>query len=309
MQQPSLTDYLLRLVRSENPGARLINSSYDNVVVQSDNQVFRWSLNKSFADVKQEASFIDFLGSHDSKVADVLDVTETLLPNSKDTLPLTITAFISHSNNPTFSTAIIRQAAEELYRIHEIGTAFCRHQPYTQQRRLDDSLIELERRLDSGLSPSADNRHVVYDDVRWARDFIHSESATDNPSTILHNDFRPQNILIQDGELAAVIDFDYAVTTRTPQKDVAHAALEWSFPDGAKELNLEHFRLFVTSYAAMRHESYETYVDNTSLVDWVRASALIDAAGYWLHSPDKTMAHFGSYMYAKFNYFQENRHV
>lgn len=307
MDNSTLARHLLHTLGDDERDAHLITSSYDNVVVRSDKRIFRWSLNKSFDDVTHEANFVRFLYKNGVKTEEVLDVSTTTI-QGKD-FPLMVSSYIDHDSRAPLSDRVVQQAAEELYAIHTFGETYCSNHHYRQRRSLDELLVQMDAQLQNNLSPDAANRPRVVRDIKWALSFIQHSSRVTPSSTVLHNDFRPQNVLMRGDEVAAVIDFDYSVATTTPQKDVAHAALEWSFPDAADAPDMATFQLFVESYAAMNNESYDTYTQRVNLLDWVKVSALIDAAGYWLYHPEKTAGKFGSYMYTKYLYFCEETYV
>lgn len=83
-----------------------------------------------------------------------------------------------------------------------------------------------------------------------------------NPSVLLHGDFWPGNILWQDGQLVAVIDWEDA-TSGDPLADVANSRLEilWAFGREAMED-------FTRQYRAM------TTIDFTNLPYWDLYAAL-----------------------------------
>ena len=308
MSQQAILSGLIDSLQSSGERPLVLNSSYDNIVFQVGGDVFRWSLSKSLDDVRREADFIRYLHDNDFHAAEVRRVSETHIKSRKEGLPLLVTSYIPHDTDVSFPSAVLHKAAEALYRIHQLGESFCKNNTYVQGRKIDELLSQMDDSLKKGLSPNATNRLQVQDDLRWALNFI-DQAPMGNPQTIIHNDFRPQNVLTANGDIAAVIDFDYAIASHTPQKDVAHAALEWSFPDTSEVPDLDRFRLFVEAYAATGNETYEDYIERVNLFDWVKVAAMIDAAGYWLHSPENTTERFGSYMYKKFRYFQDYKNV
>ena len=308
MSHQAILSDLIDSLQSGSEGSLILNSSYDNIVLQVGGDVFRWSMNKSLDDVRREADFIKYLHKNSFCAAKIVRVSETRIKSRKKSLPLLVTSYIPHDTDTSFSSAVLRQAAEALYHIHQLGELFCKNNPYVQKRKIDELLRQMDNSLKKGLSPNAANRSQVQDDIRWALNFI-AQAPIDSPRTIIHNDFRPQNVLTISGAIVAVIDFDYAISSHAPQKDVAHAALEWSFPDTSEMPDFDRFRLFVGTYAAMGNETYEDYIERVNLYDWVKVAAMIDAAGYWLHSPENTTERFGSYMYKKFRYFRDYKDV
>ena len=298
---------LLQSIGADKKKSSLIASSYDNIVVRSGDTILRWSLNKTMDDVNSEADLLRFLYKNNVKTAHLVDVSSTIVQGK--TYPLMVSTFVPHDTNPQLSDHITCQAAKELRAIHTVGELYCRRKHYPQRRTMEESLIRLDSLLKNGLSPKAINRGEVVRDVEWAISFLRGASQLAGPLTILHNDFRPQNVLMSDNSVAAVIDFDYSVSSVFPQKDVAHAALEWSFPDTADSPDDIILKAFVEAYAAENNETYKEYIQRVRLVDWIKVSALIDAAGYWMHNQEKTTAKFKSHMYAKYNYFKGSSDV
>lgn len=300
----TLLAYFRTLLKTSDSGVVALDSSYDNVVLRAGDVVIRVSLNKPAEDVAQEAQFIKYLHDKHAKVAEVVENNIVELPEPEKALPYLTTKYIQHTPHSDISDTLIKEAATQLYLIHSYGQQYCETVQYFQKRHISELLDRFISKLDDGMSPNAINRSQVETDARWASSFIRAKSDTTAPLTILHNDYRPQNVLTNESGLMAVIDFDYSISTRTPQKDVAHAALEWSFPDTADAPDMRVFELFVSTYASHFDQSYEQYVEQTKLMDWVKASAMIDAAGFYLHNPENTEQRFGSYMYKKYKYFQ-----
>jgi len=120
-------------------------------------------------------------------------------------------------------------------------------------------------------------------------------------SNIIHNDYRMGNVMMYKGEITAIIDFDWACYGPNI-KDLAHAAMEWSFPDGGV-LNENLFELFVTSY---NENADNPQNDIEEIRAWVRFAALSDAVTYIgdrFEKGDRDFDVKGSYMYQKFEKF------
>jgi len=62
---------------------------------------------------------------------------------------------------------------------------------------------------------------------------------------------------------------------------------------------------FIESYAKVSGSALPEYIEKYNLIDWVKISAIMDAAMYFI-SPDcnKSTAHLRSYMYSKFLWFK-----
>lgn len=130
---------------------------------------------------------------------------------------------------------------------------------------------------------------------------IFARENSNTEGVILHNDYRPQNIIIDaaTGQINGVIDFDW--TCFGPAiKDVAHSLIEWSFPDGADGYNLSCIEMFLEGYNSFSAQKF-TWEDS-KLRKWMYFSALSDAATYFadklLESTEEKLV-LKSYMYKK----------
>ena len=79
------------------------------------------------------------------------------------------------------------------------------------------------------------------------------------PPCLIHNDFSPGNILVQDGRLAAVVDWDNAVVDVAPLDFVKMKY--WTAKDGRGQLghNPVLFRAFLSGYGPRGIEITESY--------------------------------------------------
>lgn len=163
----------------------------------------------------------------------------------------------------------VRQLASQLAAIHRIDGAhhdlsFLRDmtEMFTQRlsqrpARLDDSLSE--GRIRDALTPV------------WPR-------SLRNAPVLLHGDYWPGNILWQDGELAAVIDWE-DVAFGDPLADLANARLELLFfygPDATHDFT--------------RHYLAEAAIDVTNLPYWDLCVALRPIAPFNKMFPDEATA-------------------
>ena len=115
---------------------------------------------------------------------------------------------------------------------------------------------------------------------------------------IIHNDFRVQNVLFDKKNISAILDFDWACIGN-PIKDLGHAMVEWSYPDGGA-FNINIFKAFFEGYKSVAHN-----IDINQLKYWIAFSCLSDTATYLAdtiddkpHS-DKIL----SWMYGKYLFF------
>lgn len=121
------------------------------------------------------------------------------------------------------------------------------------------------------------------------------------PETILHNDYRCNNILFADDKatVAAVIDFEWSCTG-PPVKDVAQALLEWHVPDGSDDIPVDRMQKMLAFYNAAAEQ---TIAWNKELITWMRFAAIADAVNYVITSLDRKPTEgpspVNSYMYQK----------
>jgi len=136
-------------------------------------------------------------------------------------------------------------------------------------------------------------------------DFIQSidkllqlETFKKNDIQIIHNDFRVQNVLFQQDNISAILDFDWSCMGN-PLKDLAHAMVEWSFPDGGK-FNRDIFRFFFKGYTSVVPD-----INIEELKFWIAFSCISDTATYLCDTIDETWnsGKIVSWMYSKYLFF------
>lgn len=133
---------------------------------------------------------------------------------------------------------------------------------------------------------------------------------------VIHNDFRPQNVLFGSNEedkntVVGIVDFDW-ICLAPPAKDLALALVEWSFADGDGATDSGSLESFLKGYV----ESIDTrYRPNASdLSRWIEYACLSDTATYIADSvgEEKERGIFDtsqtkelkSYMLSKARYFK-----
>lgn len=115
---------------------------------------------------------------------------------------------------------------------------------------------------------------------------------------IIHNDFRVQNVLFDKTNISAILDFDWACIGN-PIKDLGHAMVEWSYPDGGT-FNSDIFKAFFDGYKSIVHN-----IDINQLKYWIAFSCLSDTATYLVDTiDDKPYSEkILSWMYGKYLFF------
>lgn len=121
----------------------------------------------------------------------------------------------------------------------------------------------------------------------------------------IHNDYRPSNVFFDDNnELVGIIDFDWSCTGPII-KDLALAAVEWSFPDGMIEPDFKVFDSFLEGYNS---SSVHKYKKDKKLYSWIKFATLSDASTYFCdlaEDSESTKRIIKSYMYRKYLFFSK----
>lgn len=129
------------------------------------------------------------------------------------------------------------------------------------------------------------------------------ERSVNEAIGFLHNDYRIHNVLIENNQIVAVLDFDWS-TIGPYKKDLAHSILEWSFPDGATAPWKDVARLFFKSYLKLMPA-----ITPDDLKDWIIYAALSDACTYYIDRIPgegiQVKKKMQSYMHRKALYFHE----
>jgi Ser/Thr protein kinase RdoA (MazF antagonist) len=141
-------------------------------------------------------------------------------------------------------------------------------------------------------------------DIKDALNFINNSI---DEIKIIHNDLRNHNIFFNNKEnnIIGIIDYDWSCSGQII-KDVAHTALEWSFPDGINEPNMILFNQLIEGYNSISENKISV---DSHIYKWVFVSALSDAATYLSDrindfSKNNIKSNTNSNMYSKGKYFK-----
>jgi Ser/Thr protein kinase RdoA (MazF antagonist) len=105
-----------------------------------------------------------------------------------------------------------------------------------------------------------------------------SERYVAHERIVIHNDFRPQNVLFdRNSDVAGIVDFDWMCLAPL-EKDLALALVEWAFADGDVSADSESLRLFLRGYMQDIDEKYAPVAGDIS--QWIEYACLSDAATY-----------------------------
>lgn len=293
---------LTRTLGLSNVTLASIPSSRDNHVFfdKCNNLIIRISLTKFYGDAEKEAHLLSYLEGNNFLAPKVLDFGSMKIGGRE--YPFTVFEYVKHLQNPHISKHQVGLAARYLGKLHGLTASYCKENRYTQERTLEQDLFGLCKIISRSRN-KAINRDSLLKDLDWGIDFYNSRRQED-AKLILHNDYRINNVLFaSQDEIACVIDFDWSVESSFALKDLGHAALEWSFPDGS-EINRDFYNYFIGQYWESNPPIKEVPI--SEVWSWSRFSALTDAAHYFLSFPERTKDKFISHMYDKYLYFKDH---
>jgi homoserine kinase type II len=204
----------------------------------------------------------------------------------KDHLPTTRQAF---------------EAGRGLAGIHNAGKDFA---PSSPRRRTLFSELERALSLEAVFTNQFEGGKNFIDQVKSAINFGRIDPGN---LGLIHNDYRPSNILFDDANtLVGIIDFDWSCIGPIA-KDFALGVLEWSFPDGAMGPDFDVFDSFFEGYNSIADQKQEK---DQKLYDWIAFAAISDAATYFCdlaEDPNANKRTISSYMYRKYRFFSSKK--
>lgn len=266
-----------------------IYDGFDNdifVLITDDNTkyIYRKSLrNKSNEDILFEQNFSDYLLQKN------IPVRRVLYPGAESLLEFCDGTSCSVEQ---ISEKMAFNAGMMLARFHDASKGFAG--PPLPTRKLE---LELLRAIN--LKDKLQNKYTNGTDfISIVERLLQSEFLKTSGICIIHNDFRVQNVLFQDEDISAILDFDWSCVGN-PLKDLGHALVEWSFPDGGN-FNQKIFKSFFQGYIASKPN-----IDFNALKYWIEFGCISDTATYLcdtindMPSGEKIL----SWMYGKYLFF------
>lgn len=196
------------------------------------------------------------------------------------------------------NSSIVKQAGEALGKFHKSSKSFKQQDPkrrtiYTEFDRILDISDKLKETIDGGRKFL--NEIEIY--TKWAHE-------RNDMSGIIHNDYGPENIMVKEGYLTSIIDFDWAGPGPFA-KDVGLALALWSFPDGLEnhwQEIIDQFLIGYNEYSPIKLE----FDDN--LIKWINFCCLSDTATFFADLPKddtKIVRVLQCRRYKKFLYFDK----
>ena len=289
----------------------LIHNGSDNVVYkatspQGDSIVIRVSKRKKSTQVlEQEGNILRSLSEGGAPVPQFLKNNAGKYVYNNGHQKIICSKFItgktvSLKSKP--SARIVKSAAISLAKLHQAGLSSLNIKALTFERDIFTEVNRLEKMKKHFCTHYKEGLAFIALTTKYKRKI--KELYNKEPAGFIHNDYRSHNVLASKNKIKAILDFDWA-TVGPFKKDLAHAALEWAFPDATAEPWKDVFTLFIETYL-----THNLSVNDHNIKDWVVYSALCDAATFYIDrlpdspekEPQKTLQ---SYMHLKAVYFDK----
>lgn len=279
----------------------LVQDGIANITYKADSNkgkiIIRKSKTPGAKDPTFEVNLIDFLDKKGINVPTIIaNDFGNLYSNDEEGSCVTVFSFIEGQtldNSLETRKKYAHKAGETLANFHV--------------QALDFSQKNFQRTLYSEIESGIDNKDKLVElfpneSTEFLANLDKAISIVNQPHpkeylSVLHNDFRPQNIIVDLKDDFSIIDFDWA-TPGPIQKDIALALLEWGRADNESEFNKEIIKKFLAGYNKI---SPLPLSFNKEIKDWMFVNAMSDATSFILYrikignpaSPNK------SFMYQK----------
>lgn len=280
---------------------QVIRESSDNIVVlvnTNPKHVVRISKRATRHNFAFEHEFMQRCAEHGISVAGWNKTRSGQIMSTVEDISAVLFDFVSGSHaDPTNRALFLAQAQAAATQLGAIATIDAASVHTTPDRSVT---AELERALKVGaiFANEIDGGKDFLEAVEWA---LNLAKGSHESTALLHNDFRISNVLFNETTVTGILDFDWSC--KGPAiKDLAHAALEWSFPDGAAAPDQKIMSVFVDAYSTAAGGALTI---DSELRAWMRFSALSDTATYFcdrLQAGTAPKRIVSSYMYKKYLY-------
>jgi Ser/Thr protein kinase RdoA (MazF antagonist) len=292
--------------RIKCPKVSLIRESPDNFVYLLEDHSNKYILRISKRDIRDDVLFeltwLDYLENHHIPVAEVIKTVDDRLFDIYQQKTIVIFKFVEGERveikpDKKPNLAKVANAALELAKIH--NTSLTTNINLKRKRNI---FTEVNRALaiKDELIDHCEGGEKFVKELKFYKDFA---KKWEGELSLIHNDFHPGNLLLEDNKVSAILDFDWAY--KGPAiKDLAHALVLWSYPDGASCHWPDVFDTFFESY---NRKAINKIKKDENLYRWICFSCLSDTAT-WITDLAKEKIYKkinGSYMYKKYLYFGE----
>ncbi len=271
------------------------------IITSDKNFVFRISKRqKSSKDIEFETSLAFFLSKSDLPVAKIISTKDGNSFCIFNEMTAILFEFckgdvfkISPTNKPNNNLAL--NGGKALAKLHKELQKYYKENKNFGSRKLNSELLRVFDNKDKFVTKYLNSENFLSQIQE-----VLQAAASSQMNTIVHNDFRIQNVLINNDNICAILDFDWACEGNN-LKDLAQALVEWSFPDGAKEYWKDIFYSFLDGY-----ENEYGKINRENLKNWISFSCLSDASTYLMDGIEDLTEprEIRSYMYKKYLYFK-----
>lgn len=266
----------------------LIRSSDDNDTykIVADRGIFFGRLskrkNKDSLSIDSELAFIKHLNSNSIPVAGVIPSKDGKDFTYMEGTPLVIFEWIDGvvgcvSKGKYLPSEKAYNAGRTLAALHNASVKYPNEcildrKLTTEMKRIEDFREEVLKRYTDGKEFMKTIARLI--------EFAEKYSAQKH--IIIHNDFRPQNVLFglngeRENIVVGIVDFDW-MCLAPPIKDLALALVEWSFADGDVSADLESLRAFLSGYVQDIDAKYIPTAQDVA--QWIEYACLSDVATY-----------------------------
>jgi Ser/Thr protein kinase RdoA (MazF antagonist) len=285
----------------------LIRESPDNFVYlladKNNKYILRVSKRDIRDDVLFELTWLDYLKNNHIPVAAVIKTTNDQLFDIYQQKTIVVFKFvegeiieIKPDKKPNL--AKVANAAVELAKIHNVSLT-----ADINLKRKRNIFTEVNRALaiKDELIKYCEGGEKFINEIKFYKEFA---EKWEGELSLIHNDYHPGNLLFKQDKVSANLDFDWAC--KGPAiKDLAHALVLWSYPDGAP---CHWPNVFGTFFESYNRKAINKIKKDGNLYRWICFSCLSDTAT-WITDSAKEKIYkkiSGSYMYKKYLYFSEN---
>ncbi len=305
-----LADFLKNEYHITPTAVTLLQEGSDNDVYKittAENQAFVLRISKRAnknEDIAFELDFISFLHRHNMPVPQVIQTIHNQYYALINHRPACLFSFcagsvfkLSEQNKPSLQMAT--NGGRILAQLHHVSAAYCAQKELTTSRCVFSEVNRVLQQKELFCQKYIAGDLFINDIEQILRDV---QPLVTN-ETIIHNDFRIQNLLFDGNDVTTVLDFDWACVG-AGLKDLGHALIEWSFPDRADGCQWDILKAFLKGYQEICPQ-----IDYQNLLTWMRFSCLSDASTYLadtINLGEKPRA-INSYMYQKYTFLKTVR--
>ena len=293
-------EYLLKVL-----SINCLQDGPDNLVLkivsENKNFVFRISKRcKKLQDIEFEASLAYFLSETNLPIAKIIytqNGASFCLCNGMVAVLFEFcegeTFAISPYNKPSNKLAL--NGGKTLAKLHKMLQVFHRNNKNFGSRKLTSEVLRVLENKHKFQSKYINSKNFLLQITEALQNIALTEM-----NTIIHNDFRIQNVLILKDNICTILDFDWACEGNN-LKDLSHALVEWSYPDGAEKYWEDIFYSFLVGY-----ENEYGSINRTELKKWISFSCLSDTCTYLMNRLNKLSepSEIRSFMYKKYLFFK-----